>query len=266
MFYEAPTSTQRRVRLRLRPLLPERLRATRRPRWWEEILFIGISYLLYSLVRNGVPTHQVAAFERAVSVLHLERTLHINFELVVNEFVASVGWLAQVTNYYYATLHFVVTVSVLLWLYLRHPLRYRAVRSVIYATTLLALIGFWTYALAPPRMLPGYGYIDTIVTFHTWGSWGSTDVAAASNQFAAMPSLHIAWALWSAIAIVKLARRTWVRVLGAVYPLLTLFVIVGTANHFALDALGGVLVLAAGFGVQRMLSGQPTFRAPVLTS
>jgi hypothetical protein len=157
-----------------------------------------------------------------------------------------------------------VTIGVLVWLYLRHPLRYRSIRSVLFATNLVALLGFYFYALAPPRMYPEHGFVDTIIAFHTWGSWGSADVAAASNQYAAMPSLHIGWALWCAVVIVALAERRWVRVLGAAYPVATLFVVVATANHFLLDAVGGVLVLVCGFVIQRLLSGRPAFAPPVL--
>jgi hypothetical protein len=108
-------------------------------------------------------------------------------------------------------------------------------------------------------MLSGRGFVDTVVSFHTWGSWGSSGVDSASNEFAAMPSLHIGWALWCAIVVVGLARRRWLRIVAAVYPLATLFVIVGTANHFLLDAAGGVLVVGIGFAVERLLSGRSPF-------
>lgn len=229
-------------------------------------MVIGFCYWLYSLVRNGVPTHQAAALRRATGIQHLERTLHLDPELAVNRAIASVHWLAITANYYYATLHFVVTLGVLAWLYRRHPVRYRSVRSVLYGTNLVALVGFWTFPLAPPRMLTSSGYIDTVAVFHTWGSYASGDIASASNQFAAMPSLHIGWALWSGIALVRLSPTTWVRVLGALYPFVTLAVIVATANHFVLDAVGGAVVLAAGFGIQRLLSGRPAFEAATGTA
>ena len=246
-------------------LLPQRLRLMRRPRWWQEILFIAICYGLYTLVRNAVPIHRVAAGHRALAIFNLEHSLHIGVEQPINDFVAKHGWLAYASNYYYATLHFAVTIAVLVWIYRKHPLRYRSIRSVLLVTNVVALIGFWFYALKPPRMLHSQGFVDTIVAFHTWGSWGSADMDKASNQFAAMPSLHIAWALWCGIAIMALAERHWVRVLGALYPCCTLFVIIGTANHFVLDALGGAVTLAAGFGVQRLLSGRPAFAAPTIS-
>ncbi|MDQ1706390.1 MAG: hypothetical protein QOF18_2756, partial [Frankiaceae bacterium] len=223
-------------------LLPARVRAMRRPKWWQEIAFIGVCYWLYSLVRNAVPSHQVAAGHRAFDLLAVERTLHIGVEKSINLFVAHNHWLAYICDYYYATLHFVITIAVLVWIYRKHPLRYRSIRSVLLATNLVALIGFWFYALRPPRMLAGQGYVDTVVTFHTWGSMASGGLAKASNQFAAMPSLHIGWSLWCAVVIVALAERRWVRVLGALYPCATLFVIIGTANHYMLDAAGGVAV------------------------
>lgn len=246
---------------RPKALLPERVRALRRPLWWQELIFVGICYELYSLVRNAVPEHQRAAFARAGDLLSLEHRLHIGVEQTVNAFVASRDALAYVCDYYYATLHFVVTIGVMVWLYRRHALRYRSLRTVLLATNIAALVGFWAYSLAPPRMLVSRGFVDTVVSFHTWGSWGSSGVDSASNQFAAMPSLHIGWALWSAIVLVRLAHRRWVRVAAAVYPLATLFVIVGTANHFVLDAVGGAVVVGVGFLTERALSGRSPFGA-----
>ena len=112
--------------------------------------------------------------------------------------------------------------------------------------------------LANPDVSPQI-YIDTVVKYHTWGSWGSGDVAKVSNQFAAMPSLHIGWSLWAGITLFMLSRRWWIRALGLLYPAVTFFVIIGTANHFVLDAVGGVVVLVLGFFIQRVLSGRPAY-------
>ena len=166
-------------------------------------------------------------------------------------------------DYYYATLHFVVTIGVMIWLFVRRPHVYRGARTVLFATTLIGAAGFYLYPLAPPRLLPQYGYVDTLVKFHTWGSLADPNIAEHSNQFAAMPSLHIGWALWAGIAIVMCARRMWVRVLGALYPVGTLLVIVGTANHFVLDAVGGSRSSWLGFGIQWLLSGHGAFRQVV---
>jgi hypothetical protein len=131
---------------------------------------------------------------------------------------------------------------------------------VLFATSLLALAGFYLYPLAPPRLLPQYGYIDTLLKFHTWGSLADPKVAEHSNQFAAMPSLHIGWAIWCAAVIFLCGRRLWVRVLGLLYPVWTLLVIVGTANHFIIDAVAGLLVFLAGTGIQFLISGRNAFQ------
>lgn len=247
-------------------LFPDRWLHHREPRWWQEVAIIGFCYWLYSEVRNLVPEQQSIAMRHGRSVQHLQDALHLNFERSLNSFVAGHDWVAQVMDYYYATLHFIVTIGCLVWLYRAHPRIYRGARTVLFATSLLALAGFYLYPLAPPRLLPQYGYVDTLLKFHTWGSLADPKVAEHSNQFAAMPSLHIGWALWCAACIFFCARRLWVRLLGLLYPVWTLLVIVGTANHFIIDAVAGLLVFLAGVGVQFLVSGrsafQPAPRAP----
>jgi hypothetical protein len=238
-------------------LLWARTRRPAAPRWWQELTLIGVLYGVYTLTRDALPRHEIAAYHRAVTVLSVERWLHIDIEHWANALVAHTHWLAYGCDYYYSTLHFVVTLCVLVWLYRKHPTRYRSIRSVLVITTLVALVGFTLLPLAPPRMLPGY--VDTVVRFHTWGSLASPSVANASNEFAAMPSLHIGWSLWCAFALISLARRRWVRVLGALYPVATLFVILGTANHYVLDAAGGAAALAVAVAAQRALSGRAAY-------
>jgi hypothetical protein len=243
-------------------LLPYRLLRWRRPVWWQELAIIGIGYWLYGIVRNAVPEQESIALRHGTSVQHLQDLLHLNFELSINHFVARNEWLAQIMNYYYATLHFVVTIGVLLWLFAKRPHLYRGARTVLFATSLIGLLGFYLYPLAPPRLLH-FGYVDTLVRFHTWGSFADPKIADHSNQFAAMPSLHIAWALWCGIAIFLCARHLWIRTLGLAYPVCTLLVIVGTANHFIIDAVAGAIVIMAAFGVQWLLSGRGAFTPPV---
>ena len=246
-------------RRRFTGLFPNRLLHHRPPRLWQEALLIALGYFLYGRVRNLVPSHEGLAMQHGRAVQHLQSDLHLSFELSVNRFVAGHEWLAQSMDYYYATLHFVVTPACLLWLFLAHSRIYRGARTVLFVTSLLALAGFWLYPLAPPRLLPQYGYIDTLLKFHTWGSLADPKIAQHSNQFAAMPSLHMAWALWCGVSIIYCARRLWVRMLGVVYPLCTLAVIVGTANHFFIDALAGLLVFLGGVLAQFLMSGRSAF-------
>lgn len=223
--------------------------APRRPRIWFEILLIAVSYWIYSLVRNAVPEKRTAALNNADWIWHLERTLGLGFEQPVNHAINSVTWLIVGMNYYYATLHFIVTICVLVWLFRRHPGRYAAARLVIFVTTGVALLGYYLYPLAPPRLMRGHHFIDTVMAHNTWGSMSSGDLKSVSNQYAAMPSMHIGWSLWCGLTIFALARAPWARILGLLYPAVTLLVIVATANHFWLDAVGGMVCLAVGFAV-----------------
>lgn len=252
----ANSGPRRSVRLR-RPtsfqgLFRERfqgLRSPRRPHIWFEILLIAISYWAYSLIRNAVPEQKVAALRNADWIWEFEKSLGLAFEQTVNHAVNSVTWLIVAMNYYYATLHFIVTIGVLVWLYRWHPGRYAAGRLVLFATTGVALVGYYLFPLAPPRLMEGVHFIDTVLVHETWGSMASGDLKNMSNQYAAMPSMHIGWSLWSGLIIFALASAPWAKILGLLYPVATLVVIVATANHFWLDAVGGILCLGAGFAL-----------------
>ncbi|MFG2646596.1 phosphatase PAP2 family protein [Streptomyces sp. NPDC048436] len=239
-----------------------RLRTPRRPRLWFEILLIGVSYWTYSLVRNAVPEQKTQALHNADWIWRVEQHLGIAVEQSVNHAVDSVTWLIVGMNYYYATLHFVVTLGVLVWLFRWHPGRYAAARLVLFATTGVALIGYYFYPLAPPRLMTGHDFIDTVLVHQTWGSMASGDLKHMSNQYAAMPSMHIGWSLWCGLTIFALASVPWVKVLGLLYPTATLIVIVATANHFWLDAVGGMICLTFGFAVARLWYGSMPYTLP----
>jgi hypothetical protein len=221
-----------------------------RPRLWPELALIVIGYSLYTVTRNAVPGQKAIAISRAGSILRFEHRLHIDIELTINHAIDKISWLIVGMNYYYAALHYVITVGVLVWLYVRHPQAYRYERIVLFTVTVSSLIGFYFYAMAPPRFLPGAGFINTVVTHHTWGSWGNSGVDKVSNQYAAMPSDHIAWSGWCGIMIYRYARHRWIRVAGLLYPVFTLTVILATGNHFVLDAVGGAANLSLAFGIR----------------
>lgn len=222
------SNAKRRRRLRLGPVLPARLRPLTRPKLWVDAVLIGISYRLYQLTQISAPRHRVAATQRGLNILRWEAFLHIDFEHWLNHAVNSVGWLVVAMNYYYATLHFIVPVVVLVWVYRAFPDRYRAIRTALFAMTVLALIGFYFYALCPPRLLYAgdpsnpHAFIDTFYAHRTWGNKTSEGIAGISspdvNVYAAMPSLHIGWSVWCAFTIAHLAKRKWVKILGILYP------------------------------------------------
>lgn len=247
-------------------------KANRRRTWYYELVLILIGYGLYSWVRGLVHSNESSAVVHAKDLVRLENWLHIYGEKPINHWVAGQHWLAYICNYWYAIMHFLVIIVVAIWLYRSHPEWARQIRTAWYCMNVVALLGFAFIPLAPPRLFDPQppnrdGFIDTVVKFHTWGSWGDKNVSKDANLYAAMPSMHIGWSLTVAVAVVLLARRGWVRVLGALYPVATLFVIVGTANHYFLDAVGGVVAFLAGVLVARLITRRrvlpPLRRTPV---
>lgn len=240
------------------------VRSPRRPRIWFEVLLIAVSYWVYSLIRNAVPEQKAQALKNADWIWSVEHHLGIAVEQSVNHAVNSVTWLIVGMNYYYATLHFIITIGVLVWLFRSHPGRYAASRLVLFATTGVALVGYYFFPLAPPRLMNGGGFVDTVLVHHTWGSMASGDLKNMSNQYAAMPSMHIGWSTWCGLTIFALASAPWAKILGLLYPTATLVVIVSTANHFWLDAVGGLLCLTFGFLVSRTWYGALPHQLPRL--
>lgn len=253
----------RRGLLKLGPILPPRLRPVSRPTMWIEIALIGVGYYFYRVTQNAAGGGRTAPYHRGRDVLKLEHLLHIDIEHWLNHTMAKIDWLIVGMNYYYATLHFIVTIAVFAWVYVKFPDRYRAIRTVMFAMNGVALLGFYFYAVAPPRLLDPNRFNDTFCVHHTWGKTTCSGVAGLSgsvtNEFAAMPSLHIGWAVWCGLAIAHLAKRKWVKILGILYPVATFTVIISTAQHYVLDVIGGLVVLAAGFLVQRVLQGRPVY-------
>lgn len=221
----------------------------RRPQLWRELVLMGSVYLAYSGIRNLAPNQAEAAQRNARAVLDLEKALHIDVEKGLNHLVSNTPMIAYPAIYYYATLHLVMTAITLVWLYRRRPTFYAPARAVLLVMTMAALIGYWLYPLAPPRLMTGGGYVDTAVKYELWGYTPSKAVVSLSNQYAAMPSMHFGWSLWIGVVLILVARTRLMRVVGVLYPLTTLTVIVVTGNHFLLDAIVAFLIAVAAVGV-----------------
>ena len=155
-----------------------------------------------------------------------------------------------------------VTAFALIWLFRRNPARYPLWRNTLACTTALALIGFAFFPLMPPRLMPEYGFVDTLKEIGGLWSFDSGTMQKISNQYAAMPSLHFGWSSWSAFVLYPMVQRRWLKVLVAVYPFLTLFAIVVTANHWWIDAAGGALVLGVGYVLGREITARVSMRTP----
>lgn len=201
----------------------------------EFLLVVGL-FLVYKLGRQAATGHVDEAFRNAGHVWDFERAAGLPGEGDVQGVLLHSETLIHLANTYYAAVHFPATVLFLVWLYWRHPHHYVWSRRILAALTGAALALHLLFPLAPPRMLAAAGLVDTGQVFGptVYGATPTTDTLA--NQFAAMPSLHFGWALMVAIGLVAAGRTRW-RWLWLLHPLATLLVIVGTANHYWLDAL-----------------------------
>jgi PAP2 superfamily protein len=238
------------------------------PRWWREVLYILAFYAVYTAIRDtqgsagrGQTAPSATAFRHARDVIRIEHDLVLFHEQQIQHFflvnLSSVtSRFFQFWNLWYGSAHFVVTAAVVIWLFRRRSDHYAYWRNALAITTGLALVGFSVFPLMPPRLLPfqPYGFVDTLARYGGSWSFDSGAMNKVSNQFAAMPSLHIGWSLWCAFALYPACRRRWTKALAALYPVVTLFCIVVTANHYFLDAVGGAAIFAAGALAARPLT------------
>ena len=226
--------------------------------WWREIILVGVLYGAYELSRGLGDISVDAALANGRDILHWERLWHLSPERVLNEAVEHVTWIAVAASYFYSVMHYVVTPTVLIWMYRKHHAHYGPARTALAFSTILGLFGYLLLPTAPPRMLPNSGLDDTLAATSGYGWWGGEGsvprgLGALTNQFAAMPSLHVGWAIWCGALIVMYAQRRWVRTLGVLYPITTTVVVMATGNHYLLDAFAGAIVMATGAGLMLLL-------------
>ncbi|WP_030785999.1 phosphatase PAP2 family protein [Streptomyces sp. NRRL S-920] len=222
-----------------------------RPPLVRELLLVVGLFLVYKFGRQLANGHTGEAFRNAHRVWDTERTLRLPGEGTVQDALLSGDTLIHAANTYYATVHFPATLLFLVWLYLRRPRHYVWTRRVLAALTAAALVLHLGFPLAPPRMLDAAHLVDTAQVYgpSVYAAKPATDTMA--NQFAAMPSLHFGWALMLAIGMIVATSTRW-RWLWLLHPLLTLLVIVGTANHYWLDALAATALLGIALAVIRL--------------
>ncbi len=249
------------------------LRSNRAP-LWREALLISAVYAAYSFVRNQFGSAAVdptTALRNADWVIAFERQLGLWIEPDVQDaFIGHTAFI-QFWNLFYGLFHFAVTFGVLGVTWWAGIARYRFWRRTGLLCTVFAVIGYAAFPLMPPRLLGDCGpfgacrsdspFVDTVIDIGGIWSFESSGVEAVSNQYAAMPSLHIGWALWCAVVVANTVQRRWLARAAFAYPLMTLFAIVVTANHYWLDALGGAAVLAAGWGASTLWDRRASLRS-----
>jgi hypothetical protein len=216
-----------------------------------DVVLVAWLIWLFDAVNNLAPVRQRLAERDGEKVLDLERSLHLAPEHALDSWLAKHGTLSQIVVFWYENVHIAMTLAVLAWLWWRRPDLLGVMRATLVTVTLIALVVFWSFPVAPPRMLPG-GYIDLVAVVHHLPSWQLGAIALHSNQLCSMPSLHVAWAVWCAIALWRISERRLLRALAVIYPFLTSFAVMATANHYLLDAVAGAAItLGVYFALNR---------------
>jgi hypothetical protein len=212
-----------------------------RATWWTQLAVIAWLYVIYDQINNLSSASSTAARRHAESILRFEQRLGLDIELAANEWLARHHWLAVILANFYNIAHLLVTFVVLAWLWWFRPSIYRALRNALAGMNVIGLVVFWSWPVAPPRWLPELGYIDTVRAVNALGSVHEGALAERANEFAAMPSLHVAWALWCAVALWRASPSVRWRLVGIAHVVLTVVAIVATANHWVVDAVAGVV-------------------------
>jgi hypothetical protein len=223
----------------------------RRTAWWVEALTIGWLCWIYDAVNNLAPLRLHSALAHGREILAAERSLGISPERSLDHWVAAHHTLGTILSYYYDNAHFIVTLGLLGYAWWRRADIYRPLRNALVLINVLGFVVFWLYPVAPPRMLGGF--TDVVAATHTFGSWHTGALASSANQLAAMPSLHIAWALWCTCTVWAITRRRGLRALAVVYPFITAFAVLSTGNHYVFDLLGGALLAGLSIAIVRLV-------------
>jgi hypothetical protein len=254
----APMQVARSVAIT--PSWLDRLRARRKTwgaiRGFREVVLIAATYAFYDLSRYLVAGDHDGAVAHGRSVLNFEKRWSIAPEHWLNRIFSAHIALGLPADYIYATLHYIVTPAVLIWLWRRYPHSYSPARTVLIVTTIVGLVGFSLFPTAPPRLLGGF--VDTMAKYSQYGWWSTAGSAprgfgADTNQYAAMPSLHVGWAIWCGWQLWRHGKHRITRWLGVAYPIVLSVVVMATANHYLLDVFAGVAVVGIGAGLGTLI-------------
>jgi hypothetical protein len=219
-----------------------------------ELGAMAVLAVIYNTVRaGGGDDNRAVAMSHARDIARIEGAVFRHLELNLDHWIITVPVLAVAACYFYALMHYVMTPTILVLSRRRGGWQYWRGYWALVVGSAIALVIYANWPLAPPRLMPELGTIDVMQHFASAGWWGNAASAPrglgdATNQFAAMPSLHFGWSLWSAIQMWGFGRLRW-RVAAVAYPTLQAVVVLATANHFLLDVVGGAACILLGYAV-----------------
>jgi hypothetical protein len=220
---------------------------------WQIGLFL-IAYYAYRIVRGAVDGKAALSFDHGRDIIAIERATGTFFEPALQDWATANQWISDFASYMYVNSHFTVTIAALVFIYLFHNSHFYFVRNMFVVAMLIALVGYVLFPTAPPRFFPEWGFTDSVARFTGIPS-ESVAVDALFNPFAAVPSMHVGFALILGWPLAKLVRWRPAKVFWFFYPFLVTFVVIVTGNHYWLDAFLGALTAAAAAWVsQRWLA------------
>jgi membrane-associated phospholipid phosphatase len=237
----------------------DRIPGSRRlPQGWldllRQLLLFAGAYYVYRIVRGIVDGQAMQAFENGRTLVYLERDLGLFFEPGLQAWAEGQEWIMWLANMMYVNSHFILTTTFLAWLYLARNDAFYFVRNMFMVAMGLALALYVAYPTAPPRFLTEWGFTDSVAEFY--GNEAETSAGVLYNPYAAVPSMHVAFALMIALPAISLVSHRALKVLWALYPVLVTFVVVVTANHYWIDALLGAMVAGAAAWVAKSALGR----------
>ncbi len=212
-------------------------------------------YAVYDIARIAVRGREAVAQANAQVIINAEKSLHLYVEPFIQGKASHLHELVVFMDWFYANVHLSATILVLVWIYLYRHEAFAFFRNLFLTMNALAMVVFALLPVAPPRLVPTSGVVDTLYLYST-NNYHTGVMSFVTNQYAALPSLHIGYALFLSLAVWLLTTNRAARVLAAVYPVLVLAAIIITGNHYVLDAAAGVLVLAIAFAVNYGLAPQ----------
>ena len=226
-----------------------------------ELAAVAVAALIYYLVRGAVADRADEAFQRARDILELEQRLRLDWETAIHESILGSNALIDLANGTYFWGHMPLLIVLAVWLWRSHRDTWRHFRNALLISGAVGAISYFLFPTAPPRLMPELGYIDTLV-LRAAPAYQAQEVGVFVNPYAALPSLHVGWALLAGLAVWQTSKHPGMRTLAAAIPLSQAWAVVATANHWTIDAFAGIAICAAAWILVALLN-RLSFRTPI---
>lgn len=198
-------------------------------------------FMMYYVTRGVAAGKEAVAFGHAREVMRVEQKMGLFREISLQTFFLTEPTFVRFLNFIYAYTHMAVLIGFAIWVFLFHSRHYPMIRNTFLAVLGTGLTIYILFPLAPPRFFPYTGFVDTL-QLYSGVNYDQQGISMLYNPFAAMPSLHVGFALFVGVGLIKVGQRTIHWIMGITYPLLMMTAVVGTANHYILDVVCGLVI------------------------